>query len=93
MLTSWSEQSTPAELSMASVLISPPLQRVLHPPPLGEPEVAALADHPGPQVGAVDAQGVVGPVADVGVGLGRRLHVGADRRRSTAGRRAPSGWR
>ena len=34
---------------------------------LGEPEVAALADHPAAQLGAVDAHGVVGAVADVGV--------------------------
>ena len=67
MLTSWSLQSTPAELSMASVLISPPRERVLDPAALGEPEVAALADHPAAQLVAVDAHAVVGPVADVGV--------------------------
>ena len=32
MFTSWSEAETPAELSMASVLIYPPLQRILHAP-------------------------------------------------------------
>ena len=51
MLTSWSEVSTPAELSMKSVLIRPPSP----PQPswaysiaaeLGEAEVAALADAP-----------------------------------------------
>ena len=44
MLTSWSEQSTPAELSIASVLMRPPAQRELDPAALGEAEVAALAD-------------------------------------------------
>ena len=78
MLTSWSLQSTPAELSIASVLISPPAQRVLDAPALGEAEVAALADDPAAQLVAVDAQRVVGAVADVGVGLRRRLDVRAD---------------
>ena len=56
----------------------PAVERVLDAAALGEAEVAALADHPAAQLGAVDAQAVVGPVADVGVGLGRRLDVGAD---------------
>jgi hypothetical protein len=43
MLTSWSEVSTPAELSIASVLMRRRL-RVLDPAELGEAEVAALAD-------------------------------------------------
>ena len=76
MLTSWSEVSTPAELSMKSVLIrppSPPAPRsgVLDPAELGEAEVAALADAPGAQLAAVDADRVVGLVAGVGVGLVR----------------------
>ena len=50
MLTSWSEQSTPAELSMKSVKMRPPAERVLDPAELGEAQVAALADHLGPQV-------------------------------------------
>ena len=75
MLTSWSEQLTPATLSIASVLIRPPAplgtaaQRVLDPPALGEAEVAALADDPAAQLGAVDAHRVVGLVADVGLAL------------------------
>ena len=36
MLTSWSEQSTPAELSIASVLMRPPAGRVLDAAALGE---------------------------------------------------------
>ena len=72
MLTSWSEQSTPAELSIASVLIRTAGQRGLDAAALGQPEVAALADDADPQLAAVDADGVVGLVADLGVGLGRR---------------------
>jgi hypothetical protein len=64
MLTSWSEQSTPAELSMASVLILPArparaLLRVLDAPELRESEVAALGDHLAAQVRAVHADRVV----------------------------------
>ena len=50
----------------------------LDPAPLGEAEVAALADDAGAQVAPVDAQAVVGLVADLGVGLGGGLDVGAD---------------
>ena len=53
-------------------------ERVLDPAELGEAEVAALADHPAAQLGAVDAHRVVGAVADLGVRLGGRLDVGAD---------------
>ena len=53
-------------------------ERVLDPGLLGQAEVAALADHLGPQLGGVDPDRVVGPVADVGVGLRGRLDVGAD---------------
>ena len=69
MLTSWSEQLTPATLSIASLLIraarliGTPLQRVLDPPALGQPEVPALGDDPAAQLHAVDADRVVGPVA------------------------------
>ena len=69
MFTSWSEVSTPAELSMKSVLIRPPSRGVLDPAELGEAQVAALADALGPQVAAVDPDRVVGLVAGVGVGL------------------------
>ena len=55
MLTSWSEQFTPPELSIASVFTRPPRQRELDPPALGEAEVAALADDPAAQLGAVHA--------------------------------------
>ena len=46
MLTSWSEQSTPAELSMASVLINPPPRAYSIRARWVKPEVATLADHP-----------------------------------------------
>ena len=44
MLTSWSEVSTPAELSMASVLMRPPAERVFDAAELGDAEIGALAD-------------------------------------------------
>jgi hypothetical protein len=71
MLTSWSEVSTPAELSMKSVLSSTPLPAPPRCAALGHAEVAALADHLAAQLAAVDAHGVVGAVADIGVGLAR----------------------
>ena len=78
MLTSWSEVSTPAELSMASVLTRTPRRRRLDAAELRQAEVAALADDLDAQLLAVDPDGVVGPVADVGVVLGGGLDVGAD---------------
>ena len=54
------------------------VERVLDPPALGEAEIAALADDPAAQLDTVDAQRVVGPVTDLGVGLRRRLDVRAD---------------
>ena len=69
MFTSWSDVSTPALLSIASVLIEPTSERELDAAPLGEAEVAALADDAAPQIGAVDAHRVVRLVADVGVRL------------------------
>ena len=65
MLTSWSEVSTPAELSMKSVLSSTPCMRRLDAAQLRHAEVAALAHHLAAQFAAVDAQRVVGAVADV----------------------------
>ena len=74
MLTSWSEVSTPAELSMKSVLIRPPAVGVLDPAELGQPEVAALADALRRAARApFDPDRVVGLVADLGVGLGVAL--------------------
>ena len=51
---------------------------VLDPAALGEAQVPALADDRGAQVAAVDAKGIVRPVVDLRVRLGRRLDVGAD---------------
>ena len=65
MFTSWSEQSTPAELSIASVLILSACTRVLDSAERRDTEVAALTDHASTQVGAVHAHRVVGLVADV----------------------------
>ncbi len=72
-LTSWSEQSTPAELSIASVLIRPPRPVVLDSPLLREAEVPALGDDAGANLGAVDPDRVVRAVAHVRVRLVGRL--------------------
>ena len=77
-MTSWSEQSTPAELSMASVLMRPPARAYSTRGASGEAQVAALGHHPAPQLGGVDSHRVVGAIADVGVGLRRRLHERTD---------------
>ena len=56
----------------------PAVERELDATALGQAEVPALADHPAAQLGTVDAQAVVGSVADLGVRLRRCLDVGAD---------------
>jgi hypothetical protein len=48
MLTSWSDESTPAELSMASVLIRPPRAQKRDAAGLRQAQVRALADDPWP---------------------------------------------
>jgi hypothetical protein len=68
-LTSWSEVSTPAELSMASVLMRPPLRRIFDAAALGDAQIGAFADHLGAQIAAIDADGVIGAVAHFGMGL------------------------
>ncbi len=52
--------------------------REFDPPSLGQAEVGPLAHHLDPQVGAVDADGVIGLVAGLGLTLALGLHVGAD---------------
>ena len=47
MFTSMSEEFTPAELSMASVLIRPPFMREFDAGALRHAEIGALADHLG----------------------------------------------
>ena len=78
MLTSWSLVSTPAELSMASVLIRPPARANSIRPswvtPRLPPSPTTLTRRSLP----VDPDGVVGLVADVGLRLGAGLDVGAD---------------
>ncbi|CAB4853732.1 unannotated protein [freshwater metagenome] len=51
---------------------------VFHATALGEAEVAALPHDAATQFAAIDSQAVVRPIADVGVALAGRLHVGAD---------------
>ena len=72
MFTSWSEVSTPPELSIGVGVAAAARGPVLEPALLREAEVAALAHHARPQLAAVDAHPVVGAVADVGVALPRR---------------------
>ena len=74
MLTSWSEVSTPAELSMKSVLIrppSPPRPRRAYSmrPSWVRPRLPPSPTQLAAQLLAVDPDRVVGLVADVGVGL------------------------
>jgi hypothetical protein len=52
MLTSWSEVSTPAELSMKSVFTGLPART--DPGRLGQAQVSALGDDPGAQFGRID---------------------------------------
>ena len=58
---------------------------------LRQAQVAALADDPAAQLVGRDPDPVVAPVRHVGIGLVRGPHVGADARRSTAGRPARAG--
>src|SRR5690606_27061219 len=54
------------------------LEREAHARQLGEPEIAALAQHLAAQIDGIDANGVIGRVAHIRVSLFRRLHVRAD---------------
>ena len=78
MLTSWSEVSTPAELSMKSVLSSTPCSAASMRPrwvrPRLPPSPTTLQRSSLPST----RNRVVGAVADVGVGLAAGLDVGAD---------------
>ena len=79
MLTSWSEQSTPAELSIASVLIAPAGERVLDAAALREAEVAALADDPAAQLARRRrARASLARSPTSACVSARRLDVGAD---------------
>ena len=78
MLTSWSEQSTPAELSIEVGVDPPALAGERDPAPLREAEIAALADDQAAQLLAVDPHRVVAAIGRLGVALLRGLDVGAD---------------
>ena len=78
MLTSWSEQSTPAELSMKSVLIRPPLSANATRPFWVQPRLPPSPTTRQRRLLAVDADRVVEPVLRLGLGLARGLDVGAD---------------
>ena len=78
MFTSWSEVSTPALLSIASVLIKPPWSAYSTRPSCVNPRLPPSPTDRHAKLGAVHPDRVGRLVADVGVGLGVRLHVGAD---------------
>ena len=78
MLTSMSEELTPAELSTASVLMRPPASANSMRALLRDAEIGALADDLRLELGRIDAHRVIGAVAGIGVGFVRRLHIGAD---------------
>ncbi|CAH0326415.1 hypothetical protein SRABI128_05320 [Microbacterium sp. Bi128] len=54
------------------------LQRGLDASALGHPQVSAFPNHLDPQFAAVNADGVIGLVADLGIRFGAGLDVGAD---------------
>ena len=78
MLTSWSEQSTPAELSMKSVLMRPPFWANAIRPFCVKPRLPPSRDHAAAQLLGVDPDRVVGPIERLGVALRGGLDVGAD---------------
>ena len=63
---------------MASVLIRPPFVQYSSRAGLRQAEIAALADDARANARRVDADTIVGAIADLGVVLARRLDVGAD---------------
>ena len=65
MLTSWSELSTPAELSIASVLISTPLSAASTRPSWVTPRLPPSPTTRAAQISTVDADAVVGLVPDL----------------------------
>ena len=69
MLTSWSEQSTPAELSIASMLIRPPPSANSMRARCVKPRLPPSPTTRQRSSSRVDADGVVRLVADVGVPL------------------------
>ena len=71
MLTSWSLQSTPAELSIASVLIFPPARANSMRPRWVSPRLPPSPTTLTRSSRAVGADRVVGLVPGVGVGLAR----------------------
>ena len=78
MLTSRSEECTPAGIVDRIGVDSPAAQCEFDTPELGQTQVATLAHHLDPQLLAVDADRVIGAVTDILVAFAAGLHVGAD---------------
>ena len=78
MLASWSLQSTPAELSIESVLIFLPAGRTRCGPAASARGSCPRRRPLTPQLPHVHPDGVVGLVADIRMGLLHRLGIGAD---------------
>ena len=72
MLTSWSEQSTPAELSMKSVQMRPPAMAYSIRPRWVSPRLPPSPTTFARTSDAVDPYPVIGLVADVGSATRRR---------------------
>ncbi len=94
MLTSWSERVDAGRIvDDVGVDACRPPSAALDAAALGEAEIGALADHLGAQVVGVDAHGVVGAVAGIGVGSRSTPSRRCRCRRTRADRPAPPGWR
>ena len=57
---------------------TPTLQSKLHPPQLGQAQVAALTDHLATQFTPIDTDSIIGPVSHLGMTLITALDVGAN---------------
>ena len=89
MLTSWSDVSTPAELSIASVLMRTPLRAASTRPSWVKPRLppSPTTWHRSWLPLTLMASLALSPTS--ALALGFRLHIRADSRRSTADQREP----
>ena len=78
MLTSWSEVATPAELSIASVLMRPPLSAYSIRPRCVKPRLPPSPTTLQRRSRSVHPHRIVGAIADLGVRFRGGFHIGAD---------------